>query len=60
MFKVSKGVGSNFAITEVMATDFNGEPLTDIIISIKSNGNTYKYDLVYNRREKALVKVSTV
>lgn len=58
MFEVSKGNGSNFAITEVISTDFDGEPITNIILSLKLDDNTYKYDLQYNRRDKALIGVS--
>lgn len=58
MFKVSKGNGSNFAITEVISTDFDGEPITDIILSLKSGEETYRYDLQYNRRDKSIVKIS--
>lgn len=60
MFKVSRGNGSNFAITEVISTDFDGEPITDVILSIKIGEEVYKYDLQYNRREKALVSISKV
>lgn len=58
MFEVSKGNGSNFAITEVISTDFDGEPITNIILSLKLDDYVYRYDLQYNRREKALIKVS--
>lgn len=60
MFKISKGNGGNFAITEVISTDFDGEPITDVILSIKCGEDVYKYDLQYNRREKALVSISKV
>lgn len=60
MFEISKGNGSNFAVTEVLSTDFDGEPITDVILSIKSGEDTYMYDLQYNRREKALVSISKV
>ena len=60
MFEISKGNGSNFAITEVISTDFDGEPITDVILSIKSNDEVYKYDLQFNRREKTLVSISKV
>lgn len=58
MFKISRGNGSNFAITEVISTDFDGEPITDIILSLKSGDETYRYDLQYNRRDKAISKIS--
>lgn len=58
MFKISKGNGSNFAITEVISTDFDGEPITDIILSLKSGEEMYRYDLQYNRRDKAIIKIS--
>lgn len=57
MFEVSKGNGSNFAITEVISTDFDGEPITNIILSLKSDDYTYRYDLEYNRRDKMLIGV---
>ena len=60
MFEISKGNGSNFSITEVLNTDFDGEPITDIILSIKSGEDVYKYDLQFNRREKVLVTISKV
>lgn len=60
MFEISKGNGANFAVTEVISTDFDGEPITDIILSIQSGEEVYKYDLQYNRREKSLVSISEV
>lgn len=58
MFEISKGDGSNFAVTEVISTDFDGEPITNIILSLKLDDYTYKYDLQYNRKDKVLVKIS--
>jgi hypothetical protein len=58
MFELSRGNCSNFAITEVISTDFDGEPITDIIMSIQVGDDIYRYDLQYNRRDKALIAIA--
>lgn len=60
MFKLSKGNANNFSVTEYISTDFEADPITSIILSINVDDEIHKFNLQFNRLDKALTDVTKI
>lgn len=60
LFKLIKGNSNNFGIIEYSHTDFNVNPITDIVIGVQTTEMTYKYNLKFNRNSESLVSISRI
>ena len=58
LFNSIQGNTSNISIVEYMNTDFDGYPLTNVVLAVKSNGEVFKYNLEFNRNEKQIVNLT--
>lgn len=58
LFKLIKGSSNNFSIIEYLQTDFDTQPITSIIIGVKTTEKIYKYNLTFDRNKEKLITIS--